>query len=361
MRVVDFLHRWTGGIIGLVLAVLGLSGVLLMHKDLWILVPHAGDPKIEDVRIIGATVERIMADPVARPQSIRLASEDFGLHQLQFDRGAGAYTDQAGQFVLRWDSQWSRPELWLFDLHHHLFAGEAGEIMAGIAGLIGIGFIVTGVILWWRLRKTFEFRLWPARMSRPAIVRQHRDMGVVIAPLLFLSLLTGAMMVLKPVSDLLLSPFSSPAEMRAAAAPPQVKGGPLAEHLDWAAMVNEAHRRFPDAAIRTVSLPRKEGDLISMRLRQPGEWLPNGRTTVWFAPEGGRFVAARDGLRLPLGSRIFNTLYPLHAATVGGLPFRLVMTVPGLGLTLLGTLAVWSFWFKRKSKPKRARPRRAAA
>jgi uncharacterized iron-regulated membrane protein len=361
MRIIDLLHRWTGGLVGLLLAVLGLSGALLVHKSLWIIVPHANDAKIADVRAISATVERLMADPATRPDQIRMASEDFGLYQLGFGRGAGAYADQAGNVVARWDSQWARPELWLFDLHHHLFAGEAGEVITGILGLVGIGFVVTGFILWWRLRKTFEFRLWPARMSRPAIVRHHRDLGVVLAPLLFLSMLTGAMMVLKPVSNLLLRPFSPPAEMRAASAPPNVKGGPVAGRLDWGGMVREAHRRFPNAEIRTLTLPREPGELISMRLRQPEEWLPNGRTTVWFLPESGKVAGVRDGTKLPLGSRIFNMLYPLHAATVGGLPYRLVMTVAGLGLTLLGTLAVWSFWFKRNRKPKAKRVRTAAA
>ena len=40
-------------------------------------------------------------------------------------------------------------------------------------------------------------------------------------------------------------------------------------------------------------------------------------------------------------------LYPLHAAKVGQLPFRLLMSVSGLAMGLLGTLAVWTFWFKR--------------
>ena len=55
-------------------------------------------------------------------------------------------------------------------------------------------------------------------------------------------------------------------------------------------------------------------------------------------------VADRDAQALPLGSRIANLDYPLHAAKVGGLPYRLVMTVSGLTLTLLGTLAVVTFW-----------------
>lgn len=347
-KVIDLLHRWTGGLIGLLLAVLGLSGAILVHEDAWIMLPHAGDPPVQDVAQLSATVTRVMDDPDGRPASILFASPDFGLNRLRFDTNAGAYTDQTGAIVTRWDSKWDRVELWLFDLHHHLWAGDVGSTVAGLLALVGIGFVVTGIILWWPLRKTFRLRAWPARMSRPAIVRQHRDLGVVIAPLLFLSMLTGAMMTLKPVATLLLSPWSSAAEMAAATARPDVKGGALADRPDWASMFTSARQRFPTAEFRVLTLPRRPGELISLRMKQPEEWLPNGRTLLWFAPEDGRLIEARDALTMPAGSRITHMVYPVHAAKVGGFFYRLVMTASGLGLATLGTFAVWGFWFRRK-------------
>ncbi len=68
-------------------------------------------------------------------QGIIYADERFGLHQLRFGEGAGAYASQSGDIVTRWASQWERPELWIFDFHHHLFTGDNGEWVIGIAGL----------------------------------------------------------------------------------------------------------------------------------------------------------------------------------------------------------------------------------
>lgn len=348
MRTIDLLHRWAGGLIGLLLAVMGLSGAILVHKDAWIILPHADNAQVQDVAALSATVTRLTANPTARPESILFATRDFGLHRLRYSGEAGAYADQSGAIVTRWDSKWDRLELWLFDLHHYLLAGETGETIAGVMALIGIGFIITGIILWWRLRKTFAFRLWPARMSRPAIVRHHRDLGIVLSPLLFLSMLTGTMLTLRPVATLLLSPWSPPEAIEAGLAKPEIKGGPLAERPDWTAMLTKARQRFPTAEFRTLGLPRQPGDLITLRMRQPEEWLPNGRTTLWFAPEDGRLVSARDALTLPTGLKIFNAVYPLHAAKIGGLPYRVVMTASGLGLAVLGSLSVWSFWFRRR-------------
>ena len=360
MPTLRLLHRWAGGLIGLFLAVLGLSGALLVHKDAYLraTLPHAADPPRQDVASIAAAAEKIFAAPDA-PRSIILASERFGLHRLNYgDGGRGAYADQTGEIVANWTSKWERPEIWLFDLHHHLLTGDAGELAAGIMAVVGLGFVITGVILWWPARRLFALRAWPANMSRNAVVRQHRDLGVVTAPLLFVSLLTGVMMTLPAVEDLLLAPFTSPAAMAAASKPPAVTGGPPAADLDVAALLTAARARHPDGELRIISRPARPGGLISLRMRQQAEWLPNGRTMFWFDPADGRLVASRDAQALPLGLRIANAEYPIHAAKVGGLPYRLVMTVSGLTLTLLGTLAVWSFWAGPKTQ-KRKRPKRA--
>lgn len=346
MKLLDSLHRWTGGLIGLLLALLGLTGTILIHRDAWVMLPHAGDVQVQDTAVLAVTTQRLMQGDGPQPRAITYAGADFGLDRLAFADGAGAYVTQTGDPVARWDSQWQRPELWLSDLHQHLFAGDAGETVIGIAGLCGLFFVVSGTVLWWRTRRTFEWRLWPARMTRPAIVRHHRDLGIVVAPLLALSLVTGAVLVFRPLSAVLLGP-GAPQEIDRKLAAPKAQARALSPDLDWAAMIIAARARFPDAEVRSLSLPRGQSGLITLRMRGPGEWLPNGRTTVWFAADSGRIVATRDAADLPARVRGYNLLYPLHAAKVGGLAFRLVMSLSGLALSLLGTLAVWTFWFRR--------------
>jgi uncharacterized iron-regulated membrane protein len=333
---------------GLVLALMGLTGAILVHRDAWVMLPHAGDAQVTETTAVAAAVTRLMSDPRARPDSIVFASRSFGLHRLDFGGGAGAYADQAGHVVTRWSSQWERPELWIFDFHHHLFAGETGETVLGIVGLFGLFFVLSGTLLWWRTRRSFVFRLWPKRMTRSAVVRQHRDLGIVTAPLLLLSLYTGVTMIYRPTAALLLGP-SAPAVIDEALKPPKPSGARLAPRLDWARIIATARARFPDAEARVLSLPRRDSGLISLRMKQPDEWLPNGRTTLYFAADTGRLVEARDARQLPAEARGYNLLYPLHAAKVGGLAYRLLMTVSGLVLALLGSLAVWSFWFAKRT------------
>jgi uncharacterized iron-regulated membrane protein len=67
---------------------------------------------------------------------------------------------------------------------------------------------------------------------------------------------------------------------------------------------------------------------------------------LWFDAADGRLLAARDA-RNAAGAQASTCAYPLHAAKVGGLAWRLVMTCSGLALALLGSLTVWTFWFRR--------------
>lgn len=351
MRAIGLLHRWGGGLFGLILAVMGLTGAVLAHKEEWIALPHAGDALVADPAALGALAQQVLGGGRAG-KTLVYAGERFGLVQVREAGGGGLYASQTGEIIARWDSQWERPELWLFDLHHHLFAGETGELVIGVAGLAAVVFVVTGAILWWRTRRTFRFRLWPARLSGPAIRMQHRDLGIVAAPLLLLTALTGVMMIFRPVADVLLAPLSPPGAIAADLAPPKLESGPLSPRLDLDAIVARSHREFPDAQIRILSLPRKAGDPVMVRMKRAAEWLPNGRTALWFDAATGRLLARRDAMEMQAATQAFNAVYPLHAAKVGGLAYRWAITLAGLAMALLGSLAVWSFWFRPARAPR---------
>lgn len=357
MRLIRLAHRWTGGLIGLLLFILGLTGTVLVFKDDWLraVVPHATEPRAENPKLIGAALGRVFS-AADRPRSVILADDRLGVHRLNYqDKLRGAYATQSGHVVARWESLWARPELWLFDLHHYLLIGDVGKTIAGIAGLAGLGFVITGVILWWPTRRTFVLALLPKTWKRAGVVKHHRDLGVGSAPMLALILTTGAILALPPLYAGLGKALSPGEDLKAIMAPPKHEGGALSSDLDWPDMMTEAQARFPDAELRIISLPTEPGGLISLRMRRAAEWLPNGRTQVWFDPADGRIVGARDALALPLGLRVANAQYPIHAAKVGGLAYRLIVTVAGLALTLLGSLAVVTFWGNPSGLPKRRR------
>jgi uncharacterized iron-regulated membrane protein len=350
MKLLSFLHRWSGGLIGFLLAVLGLSGTILLWKGSWVAVPGAQDPLVENVQAIGHIAEREFTNGATR---ISFASDDLGVHQVTFGGGSGAYLNQHGDTVATWTSQWPRPELWLFDLHHHLFAGETGETITGVAGIFGLLFVISGIFLWLRGRAKWRPRLLPRKFQPGPMVSHHRDLGILVAPLLLLTFLTGTGMVFKDVTATVLSPFG---KLEARAKPPEV--APTKGPAPIAAMLAEAKARFPDAALRRLNAPRDPNQPWSITMRQPFEWSANGRTRLMF-DGAGRLVKVDDPAAGTRAAAIYEKFLPLHSARVGGLAWKLVMTLSGIGLTILGAFACLSFWFRRAKKRRRPEIARA--
>lgn len=338
MRLISFLHRWAGGLIGLVLAILGLSGAILVWEGSWISLPGSSDPMVEQPARIAAIVDQAAAD--GNLSRITFASDEIGLHLLVNSDGSGAYVHQDGTVVDHWTTQWERPELWLFDLHHHLFAGPTGETITGIAGIVGLLFVVTGLVLWWRVRSSFRPRLLPTRFAPGPIVKHHGDLGVIVAPLLLISMSAGVLMLFTPIRDFVIGEEQRPETTLTQTA--LVQPGEA---------IVRAKALFPDAALRRITISAEAGGAIYVRIKQPFEWTPNGRTQLTFAADGR--VSVQDAAVANRSAWISEKLYPIHSAKVGGIAMKLLMTLSGLGLFSLGSLATLSFWLRRFSRNRR--------
>ncbi|WP_235912702.1 PepSY-associated TM helix domain-containing protein [Croceibacterium salegens] len=333
-------HRWTGGIVGLLLAVIGLSGALMVWEHTWLCLPRSNERLVTDSKTLGASVEAALTEEPGLKR-ITFASEEIGLHEAIYSNGSGAYFAQDGVLVDRWTSIWDRPELWLFELHQHLLLGQNGKYITGLLGLVLFAFSASGIGLWWQTRKTFELRLWPARMTRSGIIRQHRDLGIVAAPLLMLSGITGTLILFPVAYEILSSPWAGP-EIGNSTPP---KGLPLTgSKTDWQKAIANARSAFPGAVLRRITFP-EPGAAITVRLKQPFEWTPNGRSLVWLDPSNGALLASKEPPSN--GSAVIaEALYPIHSGKIGGTVWKLFLTFGGLGLAMLGTLGCWSFWFR---------------
>jgi uncharacterized iron-regulated membrane protein len=175
-----------------------------------------------------------------------------------------------------------------------------------------------------------------------------------MSPLLMVLFLTGSMLVFRPIAEVLFAPFSPGSTITASLEPPKQKGGALAANFDWRGLLQMVRAEYPDGHVRGISVPRGEGQLIRVRVKQPGEWLPNGRTLLWFDPANGGLLDSRDAMTLPRATRAYNAVYPIHASKIGGALYKGVMTAVGLSLTLLGSLAVYAFWGFRMRRERAA-------
>lgn len=346
MRVVRTVHAWAGVALAVLAIVLGLSGALLVFQDDWIraTVPAARQGVDLSPVALGRALERLEATEAARLRSVTLAEPGLSTHRLYLKDEAGAYADQTGAVVQAWEKN-GRAEVWLFDLHHHLLAGETGELVSGLAGIALSLMVLTGMIVWTPAWRASGWRVWPRSLKRSELVGSHRNLGLIFALPVFVLTLTGVAMVFsKEVGQLM--------GARALPKPPAVGSG----DVDWSRAMAAAQSRFPEARPRMAIWPREPGQPASIRMKQPGEWHPNGRTTVFIDPATSEVVLAVDAMRLPDAQRAQNALYPVHSAAIGGRLYDALAFLSGLALAGLGGVGAVAFLRKPARRRKTTVP-----
>ncbi|HYC99491.1 PepSY-associated TM helix domain-containing protein [Brevundimonas sp.] len=350
MGAIRTVHAWAGAALAVLAIVFGLTGSLLVFEDDWIRasVPAARAPVDLDTARLGAALEAIeAAEP--RVKTVVLPAGVVGAHRLYLPDEGFAYADAGGAVVERWRGA-ARAETFVFDLHHELLAGHAGKLVAGGAGLALVLMVLTGMIVWIPAWRATGWRMWPRSGARRELIGSHRNLGLIFTLPLLLFSLTGAAIVFHGTTQALLN-----------GGPPPTPPAPAVSQgdIDWTAALTAARARFPDAAPRMVSWPAAPGKPATLRMRQPGEWHPNGRTTVTIDPATSEVVAAMDANRLGDGLRVYNALYPVHAASVGGWLYELVTVLSGLAMAGLGGVGLWAFLghrFGRTGLAARRRP-----
>jgi uncharacterized iron-regulated membrane protein len=124
--------------------------------------------------------------------------------------------------------------------------------------------------------------------------------------------------------------------------------------VDWGQALSSAQARFPDAKIRLVIWPQAAGKPVTIRLRQPGEWHSNGRTLIYIDPATSKIKGLVDSNHLGGGERLWNAVWPLHAAKIGsGFSGRIVdiaTALTGIGLAALGAYGMWAFLLRKSHK-----------
>lgn len=349
-------HAWLGLIAALGLLILSVSGTLLIFKDDYIrwTTPGADTPApARSPDELAQALARAQTEFGNNLRSMELASEDIGLDQVRLQDGGGAYVHPTtGQVVQRWAKN-ERLADWLFDLHHYFLAGKTGGTWVGIFGLVGAALSLVGVYLWLPYARQFRWKAWPERTSRPALVKSHRDMGMIfVVPIVFLALTGSAMIFSKTVKPMMIALFGGETEAEA----PDIKAG--AGEVRWADAIARVQALYPNAQIRRISFAAEPGDTAVIRIRQPEEMNPNGRTMIKFDPATSEIVSVDDSLKAPVGSRIYDTFYPLHAAKALGPLYLMLTTATGIAFTLLSAFGAWAYL---KKLTKRRAPAAAAA
>ncbi|MGB4248033.1 MAG: PepSY-associated TM helix domain-containing protein [Pseudohongiellaceae bacterium] len=347
MRLIRQLHLYTGLTLSLVLFLIALSGAALLYKlEYWQLQYPAlrgvdALPGSDNQAQAIAAASRLFGD---RLESLKMPEPGVSAyHAYLADHGEALMTIDTHALIDEWQLR-DRLMGVLFDIHVHLMAGETGELVAGGIGLVAAVMAITGLALWWPTRRAFRWRsLWPGGWQRRHLLAWHRDMGMVLSPLLLVFLLTGSGMVFyAQVQSLLNGLFGDPVPTvaPASAAKPVVNPETSSQQpLPSARTLAAVNAVFPDARLMFYYTDALAQGYHRFRLRRACELHPNGLTFIYTNAVSGDIAHTSDACAMPPGERLTRMIYPLHAGKAGTETWRFLGLITALvlvGLSLSG-------------------------
>ncbi|MBI2379198.1 MAG: PepSY domain-containing protein [Gammaproteobacteria bacterium] len=339
------LHRWLGLSLGLVYLLMGLSGVALVFKDellSWQYPPLAGAPAA------GVPLDQWLTRVEGEYRgirSIRLPQDGAAYFQVFLKTGERHYLDAAGQRLL---TRRARGDAlaWLEEFHHRLLAGEAGEWLLGVLAIGTLTLLGLGLWLWWPQAGRWKTALrldWSAGGLRRWF-DAHRVVAAVAAVLLVYNVVTGLMMTMHGAPLGLLTAWDAAPPP----APPKLLAAPVSSRLPWERLLAEARKAMPEARLTMVTPPSDPDKPLMLRMRQPGEWHPNGRGGLALDPGTGEVLWAVDVRELNAGTRLAYAQFPLHAGKLGSPVVTGLTVLAGLVPVFLALSGLRLWWLRRR-------------
>lgn len=337
------LHRWAGLILGVLVAVICLSGAIAVFRpeiDRLACRPASGAPRAADLDAVAAGLQA--GSPGTRVASLVLAGiaceADAWMLRGEREGAWTVFTDPAtGEELGRTRGSWSSATAaWIARFHHDLWLPPAGGVVVGVGGLALVVFCLSGLYL-----------CWPGLFRRRPDL--HRTAGLAALPVLLFVAITGAMFEftwLRRAAHVVLGGTAADAPMvlRSQAQRPQsaAAAGP---DIGWAAGFAAAAAAVPDGQVARLFPPRRNDANGTWRatVDVPGNLSPNGGAIVHLDRRTAAVIEVQDPRRMSAGGWLLNQHLGLHTGAWGGPLTRLLWVAAGLAPLIL-LLTGWRMW-----------------
>jgi uncharacterized iron-regulated membrane protein len=367
-----FVHRWTGLLLGIWIALLGLTGSALVYQHSLRLVLEQGrhiEPNLQplsfdelltrvrnqrsDVIVLGIRCmefhESALEVMVRPTESIRDAEKS---RVLLVDPGTG--TIEATQTIS------GTPMGFLAQLHFNLLLGDRGIALNGFAAGLAILYTVTGLFLWWRgsskWKNGFLIRL-KGKSKRAQYFNVHSGLGLYASIFLIVTSVSGiyfaAPMTFVSFAARIDGSSLAIVKQYLSQPPSETRSGTPDASADR--VLASAQASFPNSQLMQVTLPLRPTDAWRVQFR-PHESIDSG--TIEFAVvdrRSARVLIAHSTADLPGPVRAVFFLRPLHVGSFGGQITKIVWFVLGLTPAILFVTG-FLMWQARLRQSKTVRP-----
>lgn len=239
----------------------------------------------------------------------------------------------------------------MMDLHRWMLGGDTGKMVVGIATLLFLVILITGVILWWpRNKAILKQRL--KMKSDAGFKRLNHDYHVVLgfysAIFLFVLAFTGLAWSFKWFNNGIYYVTGSSMEK----AKPILSKPTSENKTTLAYAVQQVSTVEKEALYYNISLPKDSAESISINVLSAKASHESAVDNYIIDTYNGNILAVKKFADKNLGARVRSTFKPVHTASIFGWPSKLI----GFLVCLLGTFFPASgiiMWWNRTRKKRR--------
>lgn len=356
-----FVHRWLGLALLVPMAMLGVTGSVLVWPaatEIWLNPQRAvaadADPaRIEARHIAAARAGLAGHGPVT---AALIGAPGFPLMMgtapiAPPHMGLGpptrmtAYIDPASGRLL--DTKRSTGDfMWFMHaIHGHLLLSGVGRPVVGVMGIFLLLSAITGLVIWWPGRGRFWAALrWRRREGR--LLNLHRQSGVILSLVLIVEAVSGVWISFPTFFAMLVEPGAAHVAPghggEARGAQRRGDGLPPPEIADqqWVDILSRAQAAYPGRPT-SIATPKAAGDAWEV-----GMDGARGPATLRI-PEVGPVAVELAANGASNASRWEAAMTGVHAASIGGPIWQWLSFLSGIALTFLSLSGLY-VWGKRQ-------------
>lgn len=333
-------HLYLGLTVGLLFALIGLTGSLLVFSEEIdeALNPHLliveAQQSSADFQLIEDSVKKSFpADKIYRIKMPR-ESEDVYEFWMNSNGDLRVYVNPYTGAILgsRYYPQSLRGRL--FFLHTQLLSGETGKTVIGTAAFFFLILGASGVFIWWRGRRNIKRGLTINLRSgwKRANYDAHNAIGFFAFLFLSISAITGIHLIFNAPFEKTVNWMTNTPNRPAAPTSKITEGAPS---LSLKTILEKSEKVLENAETTWLYPPANVTAAYMVRKKLSSEYHPNGKSFIYFDQYTGELLRLENAEEVPFMTRTINNLYPLHIGIIGGMATRFLQTLIGFTPAIL--------------------------
>ena len=361
-------HLWLGLIAGLLIVMMGLSGVLIVFRPMieGAVVPKVvsgGESRrtsIANLALVeqslaavhpGARITRVVF-PESTAEPVLVQAEMPNKQRLEkfFDRSSGQ--ELGPKKKLAWLD-------WIVELHQNLLMGKTGRALTGVIGVPLLLLSVSGLLSWLSGQRDWKRTLaLPSKGPwRRVNYEGHKWAGLWANLFLTAVSFTGIVLAYPDTFQQAIRAVSGEPRPQSNNAMAKTVRGSRRSTQDLLALdeyVRLAATSVPGAVVRELHMPNRKNALVSVAMWVPGDVRPKGGTTVLLDPSSAKVISIDRSPAWFSSKGLVELANAIHKTELGGLPLKLAWALFGLTPLLL-FLSGLQIWWNQRTAALRAR------